>query len=644
MVLGDVQALPGDETADSKDVEGVLPEATMDTGSIVRPNGVQQQYWSTFDSVGIIACPVGMRRIDDPCVPREVCLPTLEYPSALSMEAMNPTGPTPTVRACGAWQADAVRLGFPPGTSYALHEATEVGKAMWRRVEARLATPGWVVPSAPNKLMHGCGALRGASLETQQLALKTAYQQLMQNLGDVETRLDVMRALGHLSSYGCKSLVYISLESSVEGFTASLVQDEPLLATAVAQALRLVGESEEVIANAELALDALFAESADRCEELGALHALSTEAVSAIVSGALGESITISLSASSQQSHLMWPRRAWCAHSETTPHLTEAMLRGIAADCAATAAQLIHTPTGDATGRTTRSQELTGVNGALGAWSEAPTSEEWRRGNPIRLPNAITKTEEEEEAEAPKAILAAALPLGTAGCVEGNVCFDTVRLFATDYAEELLFSSVVTELLYTRLQTLTQAIRQAIGQVLFAEPFRSVFADSMVARQFVNSARIRISGATRGSWAGRQTAAELVAPESTDGVVSAVLLHLRERTRAELRIALLDEGDPCDVPPLFAATEPNAYYLSHPGCVLITLGLLRMPLADESYDDISLLGRIGFVIAHELFHATVRIACVPPTTLCSWSTQLTPCTRRPLQTWGHSTRFCALTA
>ena len=62
----------------------------------------------------------------------------------------------------------------------------------------------------------------------------------------------------------------------------------------------------------------------------------------------------------------------------------------------------------------------------------------------------------------------------------------------------------------------------------------------------------------------------------------------------------------CDHPPLFDALRRNAYLVLSTGfsCAMLLPGILVPPFADERYDDASLYGRIGYVLAHEFLHVT----------------------------------------
>ena len=64
--------------------------------------------------------------------------------------------------------------------------------------------------------------------------------------------------------------------------------------------------------------------------------------------------------------------------------------------------------------------------------------------------------------------------------------------------------------------------------------------------------------------------------------------------------------DMCQHPPLFDSRDRNAYLLlsGRYSCAMLLPGILVPPFADERYDDASLYGRIGYVVAHELMHVT----------------------------------------
>ena len=72
-----------------------------------------------------------------------------------------------------------------------------------------------------------------------------------------------------------------------------------------------------------------------------------------------------------------------------------------------------------------------------------------------------------------------------------------------------------------------------------------------------------------------------------------------------IRLAL-DGSDLCQHPPLYPSTSRNAYMLTATPCTMLLPGILVAPFVSDRYNEESLYGRIGFVVAHEVAHVTSR--------------------------------------
>ena len=158
--------------------------------------------------------------------------------------------------------------------------------------------------------------------------------------------------------------------------------------------------------------------------------------------------------------------------------------------------------------------------------------------------------------------------------------------------------------LYSRLETLTGTIRAAvIDTVLNFGPIREVFNDPQYVADAVQATSVRFAGAPRGSWAGLQTALPDGHLASSDGPLVAALKSSRAMFQSRIGLTFSSSTNACDGPPVYDALTSNAYiYPTAQPCQHILLGILRAPLADERFDNVSLATRVGYVLAHELGH------------------------------------------
>jgi hypothetical protein len=189
-----------------------------------------------------------------------------------------------------------------------------------------------------------------------------------------------------------------------------------------------------------------------------------------------------------------------------------------------------------------------------------------------------------------------------------STCLRAARVAFPDAFDALAFNALVTPRLYAALGEAVPVLRAAAKEALEAPPMAAFYATDAARTKAVgvlDGAKVRIAGAARGSWGGATR--EFVRPELTsdDG---ALLMLLKQAHAVHLdRVHRVVRGDSlCEHPPLFDGLERNAYMLlwEDVGCVVFMPGILVPPFADERFDTPSLYGRIGFVIAHELMHAT----------------------------------------
>jgi hypothetical protein len=187
------------------------------------------------------------------------------------------------------------------------------------------------------------------------------------------------------------------------------------------------------------------------------------------------------------------------------------------------------------------------------------------------------------------------------------------------------FQARFTKRMLTRLEGLFDLLRKKMLQTV--SQMSDVFKDvSLIEDAFLN-VRVSIPGATQSdsaTFGGRvssvsgtmdntdayelqwQTDVQQGAFRSSDGVLLNLLDSARATKRQLLDHALDDEvKDPCELPPLYDAQLVNAYYMYPSNCIVMFLGMATDNVLNDGYDDATLLSRYGWILAHELAHASM---------------------------------------
>lgn len=527
-----------------------------------------------------------------------VCLPQLAYPSAMVVDAMDLSSNISSRRACGRWLDAAAETGVTRNVGLGFFGVSTMTNAMWDEVAFHVYGDGALLTDSAAKLVGTCRSVVNGGTEELGLASRLAYRELIRSAGSFSTLDDVAGYLGVLVAHACPGPVELHLVSDALGYTAYLRDGAMPLAQDVERSMRALGIDEVWIesAVADIALIASGLAAVEGCA------AVPETIVVAIVNGIAGEDL--SLVSNAQQAVGLAHLGGWfCSLEDDVPETAflraTALMSGLAAECVSTLASRVLVESGGqssglsaSVGRTVRAL----INDPL----EVPSVEDWLSAT-TRVVSRLPSVGEGGEGGLSAAASAASQD-------PRDACFELFRYVSVDTAEAILFQALVPPGLYDRLEALVQRVRDAVQAVVVSAPFSSIFVDAEDVAKGVRSSHIRFPGAPMGSWAGRRSVAEEAVLSHAGGVLFNALGHLRAQTRDSLRLALGRVADysPCDIPPLYEATHPNAYYLHETGCIVLFIGLLRAPFVDESFDDASLEGRIGFVIAHELAHNSLR--------------------------------------
>ena len=183
-------------------------------------------------------------------------------------------------------------------------------------------------------------------------------------------------------------------------------------------------------------------------------------------------------------------------------------------------------------------------------------------------------------------------------------CSEAAMVVFPDATDEAEFNLLVTDRLYTRLETMTDSIRHAILSAFHTSLLSAALTEAgkVSASQNVRDMHVRIPGAPRGTWAGIATNFQRPMLSSNDGALLVLLKQAKAVFLDRLRLAVQNRPI-CEHNALFNSMERNAYMLvSHP-CVVLLPGIIAPPFAGERFDDESLYSRLGFILAHEFGHS-----------------------------------------
>ena len=196
-----------------------------------------------------------------------------------------------------------------------------------------------------------------------------------------------------------------------------------------------------------------------------------------------------------------------------------------------------------------------------------------------------------------------------AGAPEGDAARDCARFVEgifPDHFDAAYFELVVPPDLYARMEGVVRTVRYVLADAVKRDPLlRGALADPDRMAADVVEARVSIPGAPRGSWAAPDRAIVEPTLAADDGVF--VMALKQSRALFLDRMDLVRTATSlCDGPSVYHPLYVNAYVQPSAKCVHMLLGMARRPWADAEYDEISLLSRWGYIVAHELAHLSLN--------------------------------------
>lgn len=523
------------------------------------------------------------------------CAPKRAWPNALNTEIMDFEKGTFHERACGAWISAGNYLFNPDGNSltsimspqyWSFYDRNAANSAV-RHSEASIYSSARLSSSVMGKFYAACQTtVLGGNAAIRASAI-LAYRYLVDGMPTPDTKETSLRAIGWLASHYCEGPVLIASHLMSNGWQVKSYRGSAFSRYELAQSLFAMGEPSSVQSDAEEAVQFINA-NAPITPNITAVEFLE------VFQGATGAFLprTPLLGSTPELDGFVK------LQAESSQAIVSAFLSGAAAHCALS---LDASLSGSGLGSVT---DLSAVRNGLKRMKAArPRASSLNRlaASPEHSPMEEIEEEEITNASVVTWVQITAQPYGdpTADCTA------LTRFVFPDRIEQERFGIMVSDTLYERLHNITELIRLAVVDVVRDHPINTTLLDVEAVVRSTLDTKIRIPGAPRNSWAGTMADLHDADLGSNDGVLLMSVKQARAIFLDRMNRLVLDRAHTCDGPPVKDALTSNAYIYPFMQCSFILLGLLRMPFADERYDDASLASRLGWIIGHELSHNTL---------------------------------------
>jgi hypothetical protein len=530
----------------------------------------------------------------------DVCARAPAFPNAFNSEAADPSASTDHERACGKWIGSG---GIQTQTNYfSFYDQDVIATQITNDIRDEFD---------PNIVRDDVDRFRGACArmlanDAVPPAAVNAFEHLKTEIGVTDSTIALLRGVGKLGSHYCDAPALLGVSFGSDGrFYATAVDGLVLDAEAASEALYAMDESSTT---RELAREFILEmESAPSSLAVEPTQSELNEVLKGSIRGSwLDDALEIqsSFTILTDGSGLIAASKFLYASKETSYRHARAYLLAIAAQCSFAIRSTV-----------------TGEFGASSAVQSATTGRKRGVHRPVSL-GRLKFDENTFERFSPinsSTILDASTitwsRLASTGIVSGTsdpkqVCWDaTLRAFPDQLDEKVLNKLTSDRLINDVLPPLVSNLKEATAIAIQNGRMATLVADPTERAALASNARavqFKIAGAPRGSHFGRDGNFERPDLSSSDGA----LLMLLKQARAIFidRVALAVENqDLCEHPPLFPSLSRNAYLLTLSPCAMLLPGILVPPFASDRYDEKSLYGRIGFVIAHETAHVASRI-------------------------------------
>lgn len=543
-------------------------------------------------------CPAGERQTINEDN-RLVCVRAPAFPSAFNKEAADPSANSDHARNCGRWLKSK---STPSKTEYfAFYDETAIAADVTRELKAEF-NPSVVIDDI-DRFRAACERMivNGAVAP----AATNAYEFLKSEIGDaLNSTAKLLSAMGKLVSHYCDAPVLMGVRfGSDSRFYATATDGGVLDSDAASEALYALGEPPET----REMVRAFLSEMASAPSSLATPP--SQTQLNDIVTGAIQGSWLDDVSTVSgpivvlSGGTLDAGARFLYATKETDIAHARVYLLSVAAQCAFATRAATSGEFGSSISVKRATQQLRNRRRRAVSLGRLEF-DEVERFSPVNSSVAL------DASTITWSRLARTDSIATSSTnYAHDACWSTtVMAFPDELDSKVLKRLTTPALLDTVLPPMISALKDAVAIGVQNGRVATLVADPVNRAMLANKARavqFKIAGAPRNSLFGREGDFERPSWRSEDGALLMLLKQARSVFLDRISLAL-ENSNLCDHPPLFPSLTRNAYLLTLAPCAMLLPAILVPPFASDRYDQRSLYGRLGFVIAHEVAHVASR--------------------------------------
>lgn len=540
-------------------------------------------------------CSPGDRTQLNPSTNEVECVPYFPFPSAVNTDIMDADASSPAGKACGKWIKAGGISTWTDVTRRGKFDNDDWARAL-RESQDAATKSSRVATSAMAKFRSQCSRIAIAGPAALRSDAVLSYEYMKEYIDStVVDRNGVLKAMGFQTSHGCSTNAGVSVRLSNRTYKISVRDDWLLSPEAMSASLYIVGESIDIQTQAQQAnheITELFYSYS--------MSSITESDMRQILMGASGLSnVSAATFIPSLQTSLI---QSVLHYYDSEPASAVSYLKGVSAFCS----YLLWSPYfEDSLHNSPKASKA--LNGELSRLRAAR--------EPTPAMGRLNSENDTEEASPTRDIERASgmkLSQVITGDTNGNLTLDCFSLMTRFYANDVdaeRFKATISDELYARLQPLVLKVRLGAAHAAASLPIKDVllYPDNFTSR--VMTTGLRITGAPRGSWAGIARPIPNGHIASTDGMFTAMLKQWRAQFHDYVvEAAIRGTVTACDHNPLYSSLVWNAYMLKGPDdCSVLFLGMAHRPLMDAQYDDVSLLSRAMFVVAHEFAHVSNKL-------------------------------------
>lgn len=537
-------------------------------------------------------CSAGERQMLDQSS-RLVCVRSPAFPNAFNADAADVDADLDHERACGRWISSSSSL---KSESFSFYDEQTIAADVTKELKNEFNP--FVIRDDTDRFRAACETMilnNAVSL----CALKT-YDFMKQELESMES---ILNSAGRLASYYCDGPIMIgSSVGSDANFYATLSDGALLTSEAASEAMYAVGETLELREKAR----AFIAEMESMPASLASnptSSQLQELLVGSVKGSWLDDAIAVGPPNILMDRTLDSGQRFLYATQETDVEHAKSYLLAVAAQCTFSARSV-------ATGE---------FGSSISVKEETHRIKTRRRTRAAGLGRLDPELERFDSVNASMAFESTIISWSALAITEDSLmsasdasetCWHAATMAFPDAFDAKVLEKVTSyNFMNTKLTPLISHLKEAVAITLQNGKISTLIADPVERATLAQNARsvnFKVAGARRDTEFGRSNEFERPKFNSDDG---ALLMLLKQARAIYLdRIALsLEKQQICNLPPLYPALSRNAYLLQVAPCATILPALLLPPIASDLYDEKSMYGRIGFIIAHEVAHVGSKI-------------------------------------